>query len=149
MSASMTILVITVQLIKSRSILRSKGMRMAEQGRLATAPNITIHLPSSICPLGIGEFSPYLFGIGCGAVSHGAAGGLLDTAAHHTASAGHLALASNEHVLKAAEYTANGLATDGGKALEKRCYGETVAIQKRYGDGERPRIRVAYFQPSL
>jgi hypothetical protein len=56
MAVSTTILAVTVQLIKSRGILRSKAMRMAEQGRLATAPNITIHLPSSICPLGIGEF---------------------------------------------------------------------------------------------
>jgi hypothetical protein len=56
MSVSMTILAITVQLIKSSGILRSKAMRMAEKGRLATAPDITIHLPSSICPLGIGEF---------------------------------------------------------------------------------------------
>lgn len=48
----------------------------------------------------------------------GAASGLLDTAAHHAAAAGHLALASNEHVLKAAEHAANGLSTDGGKALE-------------------------------
>jgi hypothetical protein len=91
-------------------------------------------------------FGGYLFGIGCGAVSHGAAGGLLDNAAHHAASAGHLALA---HVLKTTEHAANGLATDGGKALEKRCYGEAVAIQKQYGDGEQPRIRVAYFQPNL
>jgi hypothetical protein len=82
-------------------------------------------------------------------VSHGAAGGLLDTAAHHAAPEGHLALASNEHVLKAAEHAANGLAVDGRKVLEKRCYGEMVAIQKQYGDGEQPRIRVAYFQPSL
>ena len=65
-------------------------------------------------------------------MSHGDVGGLLDTTAHHAASAGHLALASNEHVLKAAEHAANGLATDGGKALEKRCYSETVAIQKQY-----------------
>lgn len=91
----------------------------------------------------------YLFGIGCGAVSHGVAGDLLHTSAHHAASVGHLALASHEHVLKAAELAANGLATDGGKALEKRCYGETACIQKQYGDGEQPRIRVAYFQPSL
>lgn len=82
-------------------------------------------------------------------MSHGDVGGRLDTTAHHAASAGHLALASNEHVLKAAEHAANGLATAGGKALEKRCYSETVAIQKQYGDGEQPRIRVAYFQPSL
>jgi hypothetical protein len=93
--------------------------------------------------------SPYLFRIGCRAVSHDTAGGLLDTATHHAASAGHLVLASNEHMLKAAEHAANGRATDGGKALEKRCYGETVAIQKQYGDGEQPRIRVAYFQQSL
>ena len=82
-------------------------------------------------------------------MSHGDVGGLLDTTAHHAASAGHLALASNEHVLKAAEHAANGLATDGGKALGKRCYGEMVAIQKQYSDGEQPRIRVTYFQPSL
>ena len=91
----------------------------------------------------------YLFGIGCGAVSNGAAGGLLHASAGHAASAGHLALASHEHVLKAAELAANGLATDGGKALEKRCYGQTACIQKQYGDGEQPRIRVAYFQSSL
>jgi hypothetical protein len=92
-------------------------MRMAEQGRLATAPNVALHLTSSIRPLGIGEF-PVPVQIGCGAVLHGAAGGLLDTTAHHAASAGYLALASNEHVLKAAEHAANGLSTDGGKALE-------------------------------
>jgi hypothetical protein len=52
----MTILAITVQPIESSGILRSKSMRMAEKGRLVTAPNITIHLPSSICSLGIREF---------------------------------------------------------------------------------------------
>ena len=92
-------------------------------------------------------FGGYLFGIGCGAVSHGVAGGLLHTTAHHAASAGHLALASHEQVLKVAESAANELATDGVKALEKRCYGQTACIQKQYGDGEQPRIRVAYFQP--
>jgi hypothetical protein len=51
----MTILAITIQLIESSGILRSKAMRMAEQGKLATAPNIIIHLPSSICPQGMGE----------------------------------------------------------------------------------------------
>jgi hypothetical protein len=43
----MTILAIAVQLIESSGIIRSKAMRMSEQGRPAAAPNIFIHLPSS------------------------------------------------------------------------------------------------------
>src|SRR5271156_5913138 len=104
MAVSTTILAVTVQLIKSRGILRSKAMRMAEQGRLATAPNITIHLPSSICPLGIGNFPIPVQNRLWSHVSWRAAGGLLDTATHYAGPAGHLALASNEHVLKAAEH---------------------------------------------